>query len=384
MNMKSVPIIVLQLVTLGAIVWFSRPAPPPANPHIASADALLQRDDFAGAARQYQRAAAFARGAEADALLDAAWRAEALEIITRSTLPAPDQARHLEALEASIAGTAPAEAKLLKLVRLRAIGRLTEASALGAPLLTEAAGSSLPWLQWHMGAIRLREARTQDAITLLEAVAKAKPDFAPGLHRLGLAYTAADRHEAAVSALQRAITAGAGQAAEADLGRSFLRRKQWAEALPHLENALRAQPVNAEIMRLIAAAHYHLKRHARAAETYERAYAIEPAPRTLLSAAIAWQAGEQPARALRHLDALAPRVTEIPEILFQRALVLASLKRPVKPVLERYLTVARGVPGEAERIQQAERFLKGPPGSPPPAPPEPAPAKPHPHPHAPR
>ena len=138
-------------------------------------------------------------------------------------------------------------------------------------------------------------------------------------------------------------------------------RKMWAEALPHLENSLRARPASAETLRLIAAAHYHLKRYARAAEVYQQAYRVEPAPRTLLSVAIALHAGGQHAQALQRLDRLSPHTADVPEILFQRALALAALKRPVKPVLERYLSVARGVPGEVERVKQAETFLKGPP-----------------------
>lgn len=369
----------LQALTLAGIAWLALRTPPeapdPTGPLVERADALLAADQYAAATLAYQRAATVARGAQALALFDRARHAEALEIVSRAELPPPAEAARLTALADALQAANDPLAPLVRVVVDRIEGRLSAASALATDLAEQH-----PWARWHLGAIRLVEARVDEAIQQLEALVKARPGFGAGRHLLGRAYSAKGRDEAAIQALQGAIEAGIGHAAELDLGRLFLKREMWAEALPHLENSLRARPADAEVVRLIAAAHFHLKRHALAAQTYQRAYELEPAPRTLLSAAIAWQAAQKPAVALQLLDALAPRVAEIPEILFQRALALASLQRPVGPVLERYLEIARGVPSEAARVEQAEAFLKGPPGNPAPAPPAPAPATPAPAP----
>lgn len=378
--------IALQLLTLAAVLWlaFRAPPPPPENGHAARAEALLNDGRFAAAQLAFERAAAATMGDPALAHLDRARRAQALGIISAPTLPTTDRINDLNALADALEVAFSADAQLLRLVALRAGGKVTEATALGASLVD---ASTSPWARWHLSALRLQQARTDEAITLLEQVVKSQPTFGAGFHQLGVAYSAAKRNEAAIGALQTAIKNGAGQAAEFDLGRLFLSQKMWAEALPHLENSLRARPANAEALRLIAAAHYHLKRYERAAKTYQRAYEIEPAPRTLLSAAIALHAGAQHAQAVELLDRLAPHVAEIPEILFQRALALAALKRPVGPALERYITFARGMAGEADRIKQAETFLKGPPKgikgpalgkSPAPVAPPPAPGAPKP------
>ena len=370
---RLLPLIALQLLTLGAVLWlaFRAPPPPAENPHAARAAELLDAGRFSTARLAFERAAAATTGDPAIAHLDQARRAQALGIISAPTLPTPDRIDDLNALADALEVAFPTDAQMLRLAALRAGGKVTEATALGESLID---ASKSPWVRWHLGGLRLRQARTDEAITLLEHVVKAQPTFGAGFHQLGLAYSADKRSEASIGAFQSAIKHGAGHAAELDLGRLFLSQKMWAEALPHLQNSLRARPASAEALRLIAAAHYHLKRYDLAAKTYQRAYAVEPAPRTLLSAAIAFHAGAQHAQSIQLLDRLAPHVPDIPEILFQRALALAALKRPVQPILERYLTFARGMAGEADRIKQAETFLKGPPKGPTAAPPGKMPA----------
>lgn len=378
-------LLLLQFASLAGIGWLALRPPPkagapadPAAPDLSAAPAsrgaaLLSADRYPAAALAFERAAAVAAPSKALALLDRARHARALEYAARPELPARSEVPRMTALADALEAAGDPVAPLLRVVVLRTTGRLTKASTLAEALVSEQ-----PWARWHLGALRLQQARVADAIEHLEALAKAHPAFGAGKHRLGLAYSAAQRDEAAIQALQDAVTAGAGHAAELDLGRLFLRKEMWAEALPHLENSLRARPADAEVVRLIAAAHFHLKRYARAAQTYQRAYEMEPAPRTLLSAAIAWQADGKPAVALELLDRLAPRVAAIPEILFQRALALSALKRPVAPTLKRYLEIAQGVASEARRVEQAKAFLKGPPGTPPPAPPALAPPTPGP------
>ena len=361
-------LLVVQLATLGVLIWsLTRPPPGQAEARAAATAAAergrtLEADDaFAAAALAYEQAATLE---PTGPHLAAAHRVEALTAIAAAELPARDTWPRLDALQASLqaAGDAPT-ARLLGLVLARARGLRAEAQTRLAACVE--AGDSSPWLAWHAGHVRLEDARLAEAREHFEALVKARPKFGPGWHRLGLVYAADERAEAAIEALQRAVAQGA-PGAEADLGRLFMKRSMWAEGLPHLENALRGRlvvPELAELLRLVAAAHFHLKRFDRAAETYRKAWDLEPDPRTLLSAAIALTAGSRPADAMGLLDTLAPRATELPEVLYQQALVARALKQDEKPYLERYLALARGRASEAERVQQAEAALGANPGT---------------------
>ena len=202
-----------------------------------------------------------------------------------------------------------------------------------------------------------------DAVKHLEKVARGRPDFAPGLHQLGLAYATRKEFESATRSLQTAISHGAGHEAELDLGRLFLARKMWSESLSHLENSLRARPTRAETVRMIAAANYHLKRYDLAVETYLKAYALEPEPRTLLSAAIAHHGAGSYASALNLLEQLVPHERAVPEVHYQSALALEKLSRPTeaRAALQRYVALAKGRGSEKTRLIEAMKLLGAPP-----------------------
>lgn len=358
-------LLVVQCATLGLVAWgVWRPPAGEAEAQAAWArgQALEAEGGYPAAALAYERAALLNPGAAAVGAQDAARRARALACIAAADLPERDQLEMLGALatelEASTSAESQAAAPILRLVLARARGERAEADALVSKL---AAGEKTLWFQWHAGALRLEEGRVAEAQELLEGLARARPAFGPGLYRLGLTYAAGGRTEAAIEALQRATAAGAGRAAELDLGRLFLKQEMWAEALPHLENALRAPlpaAQQAEGMRLVAAAHFHLKRFGLAARTYQQAYGLEPEPRTLLSAAIALTAGGEHAEAGRVLETLAPWAQAVPEIIYQQAVVAVALGQSPRTLLERYLAVARPLPGEADRVKAAEAALQ--------------------------
>lgn len=349
----------------------------------ARAVALEAEGRYPAAALAYARAARIAADADAiEAALDAAARAEALALIAADALPAATERDRVAGLvEALAAGSTEADriaAAALDAVRLRLAGNLEAAAKHieGA----RAAGLDSPWFDWQLGALRLQQGRTADAITRLEALARARPDFAPGLHRLGLAYLADEQAEAAIGALQRAIDAGAEPDAALDLARLFLGRQMWAEAIPHLETVLRGRGGDVEALRLLAAAHFRLGRHELAARTYRAAHRLDNDPRTLLSAAIALAAGGKQGEALAVLDVLQPRAAELPEVAWQRARILLDLDRRADAMgaLSTYLAAAAGRPEEAARVAEARRLLdeqRGGPGDAPPAP-EPAPPPP--------
>ncbi|MCB9544069.1 MAG: tetratricopeptide repeat protein [Myxococcales bacterium] len=328
----------------------------------ARAAALEAEGRFAAAALAHERAARItADPASIDAALDAANRAEALAIVAADALPPPSERARLDALAEAIAAAPGAAdritAALLDAVRERVRGNL---DAAGKRLEeARATGDDDPWFDWQLGAIYLQQGRTTDAVARLEALARARPGFGPGLHRLGLAYLADKRDEAAIGALQRAITAGAGPDAALDLARIFLARQMWAEAIPHLEAVLRGRGGDVEALRLLAAAHFRLGRHELAARTYRAAHRLDLDPRTLLSAAIALAAGGKQGEALAVLDDLQPRAAELPEVAWQRARILLDLDRRTEAqvALRTYLAAAAGRPEEAERVAQARRLL---------------------------
>lgn len=343
------------------------------------AAALAADGDYTAAALAHRRAARLAPDlGAADDALRAAHRADALAVITRDALPAPADRVRLAALtDALAAGPARDDqttAALLRAVVQRLDGNLDAA----ATTLTDARGAADldPWIDWQLGAIRLRQARTADAITALEALARARPGFAAGFHRLGLAYLAADRPEGAIGALQKAIDTGGPPDASLDLARLYLGREMWAEAIPHLERVLRGRGGDVDALRLLAAAHFRLGRHDLAARTYRQAHQLDRDPRTLLSAAIALAAGGKQGEALAALDTLVPRLAELPEIGWQRARILTDLGRTTeaRAALRAYLAAAAGHPAEADRVADARRLLgEAPtPADPPAAPTQPA------------
>ncbi|MEZ4472884.1 MAG: hypothetical protein R3F60_19280 [bacterium] len=378
-------LVLLQVATLAGLGVIALRDPHSASRALAASEearaASLEADDhFAQAALAWERAARALAGPEAVRRLDAARRCDALAVVAAPTLPEGSTAPLWALRDGLVAAGDAATADLLTLALQRADGLRAEALETLERLVT--AGGDSPWLLWHGGSLRLEQSRTAEAQELLERLVKVRPAFGAGWHRLALTYLAGNRPEAATEALIKSTRAGGGAAAELDLGRLFLKREMWAEGIPHLENALRGrQPAStaAEALRLLGAAHFHLKRPELAAETYRKAFALEAEPRTLLSAAIALTAAGRHREAAEALASLTPRAVEVPEILFQQAVVAAALQQPTKPILERYLELARGRADEASRVAQAEAALKGeaPPAAPVAPPAVVAPALPH-------
>ncbi len=213
-----------------------------------------------------------------------------------------------------------------------------------------------PWLQWQSGLVALADARLADANAALERVVKALPDFGPGWHQIGLTYLALDRRDTAIAALRKAQGLTDDPQVALDLARAFLAGQLWAEAISPLEAVLRGRPSEIDAVRLLGLANHNLGRHQAAAELYHKAWLLDRQPRTRLSEAISLQSAGQHTAALDALTSLLPQLDQVPEALFLRAGVLADLGRPAesRADYERYLTVARGLPDEAERVKLAE------------------------------
>ncbi|MBM4320312.1 MAG: tetratricopeptide repeat protein, partial [Deltaproteobacteria bacterium] len=278
----------------------------------------------------------------ADAFTENARRAEALAMVARPRLPGRAQLDALHTLAERLAGSEQAESRAagaaLEATLLQAQGDLAGAAARARRALQEEKLES-PWLRWQLGSALLRQRSTTDAALALEQVVSALPSFAPGFHRLGLAYVAQNRRDAAISALQKSLALGMGAGAALDLARLYLDGQMWAEAIPHLETVLRSRPEEVEALRLLGSALYRLKRFELAAESYSKAYQLKPEPRTLLSAVIALHGGGAHQQALALCETLLPLAPQIPEIRYERALLLIELKQAVEAAaeLERYI-----------------------------------------------
>lgn len=335
---------------------------------LATRAAEQQRSgDASGCAQSYRRAARLGMAATELALADGhelgAARCQALQIIATAALPDRerlDSLRHLSArLGAAADNDSLALAAALDAVVLQAEGQLPEALARIQRAL-EQQGLQSPWLQWQRGTTLLRRGSPADAAAALEPVVAALPTFAPGWHRLGLAHVSQKRHEDGVSALKKSIELDPRSGARFDLARVYMARKQWGEAIPLLQATLKAKQDDSAALRLLASANFHLKRYPEAAAGYGRAYRVDPQPRTLLSAAIALHAGGKHDKALELLDGLLEHAATIPEIRFERGLVLSELKRSgeARIELQRYLEQARGKRSEARRARQAAAHLQ--------------------------
>ena len=229
-----------------------------------------------------------------------------------------------EALDAVGAQLTTADANRLKSVVLRAQGLYPQATQLLHALIES--NPDEVWAHWLLGKMFVEKASITDAIKHLEKVAGHFKTFAPAQHQLGLAYATQKRFENAVRLLQMSIKNGGGHRVERDLGRIFIVRKMWAEALAPLENSLAGGSGPRDTIRMIAAAQFHLKKYQVAVDTYLKAYAIEPEPRTLYPAAIAHHAGKAYGSALSLLGQIAPFEGQIPEIRYQRALLIGREK----------------------------------------------------------
>lgn len=296
---------------------------------------------------------------------DARNRAGALEVVHRGSLPRAADLAVLRGLVAELEATGQAEdrdvAAALEVACMHAQNRPLAALRRARRAIDEE-GSELIWLHWQLGAVLLRLGEHNEAIAQLEKLTRAAPDFGPGLYHLGLAYSAADRGEDAAKMLKKAVDLGVGPAASMDLARYYLGKERWADAVPMLEDVLKERNEHIEALRLLGSAQFKLERYDQSADSYKRAFKLQPDPRTLLSAAIASQAGGFFAEALQILDLLLAQKGAALELRFQRALVLIDLKRPAEARAEfkRFIKEAEDKPGQAQRVATAREYSSKP------------------------
>ena len=316
----------------------------------------LQRiQDLSQSQAQADARATARADADLQAEIAAARVAVGVETLDAASLPAQ---RALAARLSTRGGEAAQTGRALEFACLHAEKRWGALLRRGRQWLDEQK-TPAPWIRWRLGLALLARDETPQAIAELEQVVGALPDFVGARHRLGTAYVLAGRREDALRSLARAVSDGAGPKATLDLARNLVTAARYTDALPHLETVLGPRPKHAEALRLLAKAHFQLDHPGKAGELYERSWQAKADPRTLLSAIIAWRQAGDDARALDVLDRGLPAAKGMPAIHFQRAGLLFELRRNPEAMAElrRYMAVAQGLPGEAQRIAEARRHL---------------------------
>jgi tetratricopeptide (TPR) repeat protein len=371
---RTTPIIALNLIILAALGYLivqQRAEVGAVAAQRARAAASAQRAAAFEAEHRYVEAQlAFERATrlgaglpEAEGWLEAARRSLARSMLAQANAPAASQRAMVEGLAGALrAEGAEALASALEIAALRGAGQIEAAEArVKAALAQPGEGPDQVWLRWQRGTLQLHFKRNKAAVEDLEAVVKALPAFGAGFHRLGLAYLASDQAHAGIEALKRAVTHNGGAVASLDLAKAFLSQEMWAEATAHLNTVVRANPGHAEALRLLAAAYYQINRFKLAAQTYRKAYQIEPSARTLISAVIALQGAQAWAEALAIVDEVLPQLNRFPEIGFHRGTLLEKLGRKAlaKAAFEQYLAAAAGHPDEVKRVKAARAWLLG-------------------------
>ena len=337
-----------------------------ARAHLADAEAACTAHDFVGCTAHLEFGQTFALGAmDADlleALLAKLDYARALGLASSAGLPSKELRPLAEAARRRLSKRSDPESRqavaAIDVCLFRSTGADSAARSRGEKAISD--GDDSVWLQWQLGSLALTDRRPQDAIVAFGRVTKAMADFAPALHRTGVALLADDRRDEGIAMLQRAAAASSEPEIHMDLARTLLAGEKFAEAQAPLEAVLRANRRSVEAMRLLAMTHYNLKGFDKAAELYQSAWSIESDPRTLLSAAISQQSAGKNDAALATLGNLNSALRSVPEIGFLKARVLADLGRTAeaREAFVAYLQVAENNPEEATRVEAARAALK--------------------------
>lgn len=337
-----------------------------ARAHFADAEAACTAHDFVGCTAHLEFGQTFALGAMDADLLEALLAkfdyARALGLASSAGLPSNELRPLAEAARRRLSKRSDPESRqaaaAIDVCLLRSTGADSAARSRGEKAISD--GDDSVWLQWQLGSLALTDRRPQDAIVAFGRVTKAMADFAPALHRTGVALLADDRRDEGIAMLQRAAVASSEPEIHMDLARTLLAGEKFAEAQAPLEAVLRANRRSVEAMRLLAMTHYHLKGFDKAAELYQAAWSIESDPRTLLSAAISQQSAGKNDAALATLGNLNSALGAVPEIGFLKARVLTDLGRTAeaREAFVAYLQIAENNPEEATRVKAARAALK--------------------------
>ncbi len=231
--------------------------------------ALAQADDVDGALSVWSRVPpaspnyAAARGAMAEALLDAGRETEALKTATDATKGRPD-----DDMTMRLAGV------------YARLDRHGDSEVLLTRLIEKAKpGDAMNWRYLYArGAARAEQKNWTGARADLEAARRINPDHASILNYLGYLYV--DRGEnlsEALQMIQRAVSLEPKNAAYLDsLGWAYFQVKQYASAVSFLERAVQLSPGEYVLNDHLGDAYWHVGRQREARYQWKKAFGQNP------------------------------------------------------------------------------------------------------------
>jgi predicted O-linked N-acetylglucosamine transferase (SPINDLY family) len=165
--------------------------------------------------------------------------------------------------------------QLAEALRLHQAGRLQEAEAVYARILTRQPGNFLA--RYHQGLAKLQRGELESGVRALEQAVKLKPDHPQARYDLGRALGLLGRHAQALQHFER-LVALQPELAEARfyLGLTLAQLKRPADALPHLQEAARLLPGLPEVWHNLGGVQLELGEAEDAETAFRRALELQP------------------------------------------------------------------------------------------------------------
>jgi predicted O-linked N-acetylglucosamine transferase (SPINDLY family) len=216
------------------------------------------------------------------------------------------------------------------------------------------------------GILRCQQGRFVEALSLIGAALRAKPDFPPALLNYGLALDALKRREEALACYDKALAIQPAYA-EALYNRGLALRglKRSAEAVASYDKALSIKPDYAEALYNRGMALRDLQRPAEALASFDRALALKPDYLDVLNIrGIVLQELRRSAEALASYDRALAIKPDHAEALNNRGLALLDLQRPAEALasFDRALAVrpdyAVALNNRGNTLQDLNRFAE--------------------------
>jgi len=215
-----------------------------------------------------------------------------------------------------------------------------------------------PWKDWLLGAQYFYAGHALKAVPHLEEVVTLQKKYMPGFLLYGNALSLTGDVSGAVTALESALSLGAGRDGYGSLGRAHLRAQQWPEAVKNLDRAHTLGKPEIVLQKELGFALFQMGSFAQSARAYRGAYTLDRNPSTLLMAVLSLRKGKMEEEALRLLQDI--DADAMPRALYERGRALAEIGRTeeARAVLMQYVTAAEATPAERLRVQEIKAMLE--------------------------
>ncbi len=223
----------------------------------------------------------------------------------------------------------------------------------------EAAIAAAPdYAHAHLALAQLHRmaGRSLEALASFEAAQRAAPGNITALNNLGVQYVDLGRTEDGIAMFQKAVEARDNAASRLNLGNAMATLERSGEALEHTRRAVELAPQSAEALRRLGGLLQAAGDVQDAEAALLRSLEIEQHGDTALAIARMYIGQERYDDAAAVLDKLAQANPRSPEVAYLIGLVLHRQGRMGQAVgaFKRYLSVAKSVPQEKERVAEVK------------------------------